>query len=218
MVFTPVVNLKLRALVFLLCTFLIANAHAQDSKRAVTESSALDARFSRGTWEVEDLVGVFLLFDRGGNDRPVMDIAINSLRVGYMVHDPAFSGMFRGNLELLGELFGGTVFNGPGDVIAGGTLFFRYNFVQPGARIVPYLQTGGGFVYSDFAHGLEGGNAVSLDVNFNLQAIAGVRFNVNPRWSILAEGSYRHISNASLSDPNYGIDQAGGSLGMAFSF
>lgn len=178
----------------------------------------MEARFSHGSWEIEDLVGTFFLVDRAGNSRPVMDVAINSLRVGYMVNNPACSGLLRGNLELLGEVFGGSIFNGPGDVVAGGMLFFRYNFIQPDARIVPYFQGGGGFVYSDFVHGIEGGNAVSLDVNFNLQAISGLRFNVNTRWSVLAEASYRHISNASLSDPNYGIDQLGGSLGVGYTF
>jgi outer membrane protein W len=147
-----------------------------------------------------------------------MDIAINSVRVGYMFNDPTFSRRARGNVQVLAEVFGGRFSTVPGDMVAGATLFLRYNFIQPNARIVPYLQGGAGLVYSDFAHGAEGGNAVSLDVNFNLQASAGLRFNVNSKWSILVEGGYRHISNASLSDPNYGIDQVGGSAGFAFSF
>ncbi|MGI8820730.1 MAG: acyloxyacyl hydrolase [Chthoniobacterales bacterium] len=207
-----------------ICSLLIgacalASAHAGEEvvrSRAVT--SDFDSRFNAGTWSLEDLVGTFFLFDRAGNTRPVMDIAINTVRLGYMVNNPALSGPLRGNVELLGEIFGGTIFNGPGDVIAGGTAFLRYNFVQPNARLVPYLQGGGGFVYSDFAHGLVGGNAVSLDVNFNLQAIGGLRFNVTRQWSVLTEISYRHISNASTSDPNYGIDQLGGAAGVSFSF
>ena len=41
---------------------------------------------------------------------------------------------------------------------------------------------------------------------------------VNSRWSILIEGTYRHISNATIKLPNYGIDAVGGSLGFGFLF
>ena len=208
-----------RALIFVLvCGLTAIPVHAQDAVRTRADFSSMEGRFARGSWSIENVVGSYYLFDRGGNPRPVMDYALNSFRVGYMVHDPAFSGILRGNLQLLAELFGGVIFAGPGDIAAGGTLFVRYNFVQPEARVVPYLQGEAGLVYSDYAQGAAGGNAVSLDVNFNLQATAGLRFNVNPRWSVLVEGGYRHISNASLSDPNYGIDQVGGSVGFAFSF
>ena len=206
------------AVLLVTCILAVANVRGQEAVRSRADFSDMEARFARGSWSIEDVVGAYFLFDRAGNERPVMDIAINSLRFGYMFNDPAFSGILRGNVQLLGEVFAGPIFSGPGDVLAGVTLFARYNFVQPNARIVPYLQAGAGLVYSDFAHGAEGGNAVSLDVNFNLQATAGLRFNVNSKWSVLVEGGYRHISNASISDPNYGIDQVGGSVGLAFSF
>ena len=211
-------NLKRAAIALLLSAIALTTAHAQDAVRPRADFGDMEARFARGSWSIEDVVGAFFLFDRGGNERPVMDSAINSLRLGYMFNDPTFSGVLRGNVQVLVEAFGGPIFTGPGDVVAGVTLHLRYNFVQPNARVVPYLQGGAGFVYSDFAQGPEGGNALSLPVNFNLQAIGGLRFNINSRWSVLAEGGYRHISNASTSDPNYGIDQLGGNLGFAVSF
>ena len=210
---------SLRALAFaLLCGVAVPTLPGQEAVRSRADFGDIEARFARGSWSIEDLIGAYFLFDRGGNPRPVMDYAINNLRFGYMVHDPAFSGILRGNLQLLAEVFGGVIFAGPGDIVAGGTLFVRYNFVQPNARLVPYLQGGAGIIYSDYAQGRIGGNAISMDVNFNLQATAGLRFNVNERWSLLVEGGYRHISNAGLSDPNYGIDQVGGSVGVAFGF
>ena len=164
------------------------------------------------------MVGAFFLFDRGGNERPSVDYILNSARVGYMVTNPFFSGIPRGNIELLGEVFGGPIIYGPGDVAAGFTVAARYNFVQPGWRVVPYLQAGVGAAYTDIAEGSAAGDAVSQSVNFNLQAIGGVQFLLNSRWSLNAEASYRHISNAGLSDPNYGIDQLGGALGFGFAF
>ena len=178
----------------------------------------LEARFARHRWDFENVGGAFFLFDRGGNPRPAIDYALVSTRLGVMLSDPGGPGVLRGNVEFLGEVFAGPIFYGPGNVAAGVTVFLRYNFIQPNARLVPYFQAGGGGVYSDIEHGATSGDAVSLSVNFNLQATGGVRFNVNPRWSILAEATYRHISNASLSTPNYGIDQLGGALGVAFSY
>lgn len=196
----------------------LATAAAQKEVQSSSDLVQRDGRFARGHWEFEDLAGTFFLFDRAGNTRLTMDILIDTARLGIMLNDPYGSGFLRGNVEFLGELFGGGIFNGPGDVIGGGTLFFRYNFIQPNARLVPYVQAGGGFVYTDYAEGRAGGNALSLSTNFNLQAIGGVRYLLNSKWSLNAEASYRHISNASTSDPNYGIDQLGGSVGLGFSF
>lgn len=192
--------------------------HGQEAVRSPVVHVDLTQRFARHNWEIETLGGAFFLFDRGGNERPSIDYALSSTRLSVMLYDPCGPGALRGNVELLGELFAGPIFYGPGNFATGVTLFVRYNFIQPDARVVPYFQAGGGGVYSDIEEGAASGNAVSLSVNFNLQATGGVRFNVNPRWSILAEATYRHISNASLSTPNYGIDQLGGALGVAFSY
>ena len=83
---------------------------------------------------------------------------------------------------------------------------------------MPYFTAGAGGVYTDIPEGLPSGNAIGQSVEFNLQAIGGVRFLINSHWSVNAEAAYRHISNAGMSDPNYGIDQLGGNLGVGFSF
>lgn len=200
------------------CSLLaVSGARAGEELRTYQTQPAKD-RFAAGSWELEDLVGSYFLFDRGGNDRVSIDYAINSTRLGIMIYDPVGPGFLRGNTEFLVEGFGGPIFHGPGDVVAGFTAFFRYNFIQPDARVVPYFQVGGGGVYTDIPEGPASGNAIGQSVEFNLQAIAGLRFLLNSRWSINAEGSYRHISNAGMSDPNYGIDQVGGNLGVGFSF
>ena len=193
-------------------------ARGQESVRSRANFGVLEARFARHRWDLENVGGAFFLFDRGGNARPAIDYALLSTRLGVMLYDPCGPGILRGNVEFLGEVFAGPIFYGPGNVAGGVTLFLRYNFIQPKARVVPYFQAGGGGVYSDIEQGAASGDAVSLSVNFNLQATGGLRFNINPRWSILAEVTYRHISNASLSTPNYGIDQLGGALGVGRSF
>ena len=55
-------------------------------------------------------------------------------------------------------------------------------------------------------------------MEFNLQGGGGLRFVINRHWSLLLEGGYRHISNASIKLPNGGVDNFGGDLGFAFSF
>jgi len=174
-------------------------------------------RFAFGAKEVENVMGAFFFFDTTQNQRPSIDFALDSLRLGIMLNDPWNIGPLSGNFEVLGEVFVGGVFTGPGNVLAGATLVFRYNFVQPQARVVPYLQIGAGGVYTDIPED-ESRGLISLPVEFNLQAGVGTRFLVTDRWSINLEGVYRHISNAEIKKPNFGIDSVGGNLGFGFSF
>ncbi|MBA3544773.1 MAG: acyloxyacyl hydrolase [Chthoniobacterales bacterium] len=176
-----------------------------------------ESNFARGEKEFQNVTGAFFYFDTGPNNRPSIDYALNSLRLGVMMNDPWSLGLLSGNFEFLGEVFAGPVVEGPGNVLAGGTLVFRYNFVQPRARLIPYVQVGAGGVYSDIPE-KESRGLISLPVEFNLQAGAGTRLMLNDRWSIVVEGTYRHISNAEIKKPNFGIDSVGGNLGFGFFF
>jgi hypothetical protein len=173
--------------------------------------------FAKGSKEFETVSGLYYFFDRGDNDGPSIDLAVASFRYGTMLSNPHGTGFFAGNYEFLAEVFGGGIFQGPGNVEAGATLFLRYNFIQPHARVIPYMQIGGGGVYTDISetksHGL-----VSLPVEFNLQGTGGVRFMLNQRCSFILEAGYRHISNASIKLPNRGVDSVGGDLGFGFFF
>ena len=84
---------------------------------------------------------LFLPFSiRRKNNRPAIDYSLDTLRLGIMLNDPESLGLLSGNFELLGEIFAGPVVNGPGNVLAGASFVFRYNFVQSQARLIPYLQ------------------------------------------------------------------------------
>jgi lipid A 3-O-deacylase len=173
--------------------------------------------FAKGGREFQSLAGVFYFFDRGDNDGPSIDLAVASVRLGRMLSNPRGTGFFAGNYELLGEIFGGGIFQGPGKVEAGATLFIRYNFIQPQARIVPYMQIGGGGIYTDISE-RESRGLVSLPLNFNLQGDGGLRFMLNRRDFLLLEAGYRHVSNASIKLPNRGVDSVGGEVGVGFFF
>ncbi len=174
-------------------------------------------KFSKGSWEFQNVTGAYFYFTTTENDRPSIDFALNSTRFGLMLNDPSEMGLLSGNFQFLGEVFGGGVFQGPGNVLTGATMIFRYNFVQPRARIIPYLQIGAGGVYTDIGE-RESRGLISLPVEFNLQGIGGTRFMLNDRWSLVIEGVYRHISNAEIKKPNHGIDSVGGNVGFGFFF
>ena len=176
-----------------------------------------EANFAAGAKEFQSVLGYFAFFDTTQNNRPSIDYSLATLRLGIMLNDPWSLGLFSGNFELLGEIFAGPVVEGPGDVLAGASLVFRYNFVQPQAKIIPYAQIVGGGVYTDIPEN-ESRGLISLPVEFNLQAALGSRFMLNDHWSLVVEAAYRHISNAEIKKPNYGIDSVGGNVGFGFSF
>ncbi len=202
------------ALAFLACG--AAFAGMEEPSPAVVKHEA-ESNFSKGGKEFQNVTGAFFYFDTGPNRRPSIDYSLDTLRLGIMLNDPIGPGLLAGNFEILGEVFAGPVVEGPGNVLAGGTLVFRYNFVQPRARLIPYVQVGAGGVYTDIPE-KESGGLISLPVEFNLQAGAGTRIMLNDRWSIVIEGAYRHISNAEIKKPNFGIDSVGGNLGFGFFF
>ncbi len=204
-------------LVVLVC-FLVGPLYAgsEPPVQPVVRQETQDV-FAKGGKEFQSVAGLFYFFDRGGNDGPSIDLAVASLRWGIMLSNPHGTGFFAGNYEFLAEVFAGGIFQGAGSVETGATLFLRYNFIQPQARVIPYMQIGGGGVYTDISetgsHGL-----VSLPVEFNLQGTGGLRFMLNQRCSFILEAGYRHISNAAIKLPNGGVDSVGGDLGFGIFF
>ncbi|MEO5718780.1 MAG: hypothetical protein ABIR29_09440 [Chthoniobacterales bacterium] len=139
-----------RTRIFLACA--LAVFLAASSRGGTTEPSAQVYRqdpseiFAKGAKEFENVTGVFYFFDRGDNDGPSVDLAVESLRFGLMLSNPRGAGFFAGNYEFLAEVFAAPIFQGVGNITTGTTVFLRYNFIQPDARVVPYLQIGGGGV------------------------------------------------------------------------
>ena len=93
--------------------------------------------FAKGSLSIENVTGLYYFFDRGDNDGATLDFAVNSLRLGVVLSDPHGIGFFAGNSEFLAEVFGGGIFQGAGNVLAGGTLIIRYNFSGPARGSFP---------------------------------------------------------------------------------
>jgi opacity protein-like surface antigen len=188
----------------------------KDSKATATAS---DFPFVRGANESALEFGAFWsLGTKGDAERPDMGFAMGAVSYGWMLSDIRGDGICRGNWEFLLSAFGGGIFRGPGDKLAGGGFAFRYNFVRPQAAMVPFFQVGAGGVYSDAAEDDEMQHLLGSDWSFDLQGAAGLRFMTSERFSITLKVEYRHFSNANLAERNHGLNSLGGVLGMNFFY
>ena len=179
-----------------------------------------DEPFARGTKEFQELAGGFRFFQfhNTDNDYPSIDYVLNTLRLGVMLNDPRGHGFFAGNFEFLGELFGGAIVQGPGDGIAGATLIFRYNFIQPARAVCA--------IFPDRRRGCLHRRR-GEEIGWPNQSAGGIQSPEHGRPALFPERSlvarsarfgYRHISNAGLHSPNVGVDSLGGNVGIGFSF
>jgi Lipid A 3-O-deacylase (PagL) len=179
--------------------------------------SAIESRsdFSQGLWEFEETTGAFFSLNSGFG-RPKIDYAVETLRLGVMLSNPHGSGVFAGNFEFLLDVLGGVIFQGPGNGLGGGTMGLRYNFVQPQASLVPFVQLGAGGCYSDIAESPQ--ELLGSHLNFLGQASIGVRSRFSQRWSAILQANYNHMSNAGLTTRNDGLDAIGGTVGLGYNF
>jgi len=204
--------------IFLLSVAVSAIAGSDDGK--ATTAPMIQDPLSKGVAEVEVLGGYWHSpITTGGGHRPEFDYSGVDLRYG-IVLSPMFFGQsafLRGNVEFLIDGFTDGVVKGAGNYLAGGSVLFRYNFIQPGSRFIPYLQLGGGGLHSDaaedYSQRIIGGN-----FEFILEADLGARVMLNDRWSILLEGSFQHISNADTAARNVGVNALGGRIGVGWIY
>jgi lipid A 3-O-deacylase len=178
----------------------------------------IDPTFHRGALELQLIDGVEFSQQDTGPMRPNIDYEDTALRLGYMIDSAHRGGTFlRGNDELLLEGVDGVIFQGPGSGLGGLSILYRRNFLAPGARIVPYMDGGGGGVYCDAYHNQEQ-RALGSKGEFDLQGGVGVHFRLTQRISLDTEVAYRHLSNADLAPRNLGVNSIGGGFGVSFTF
>jgi hypothetical protein len=188
--------------------------------KTVSEPVATFDPFAKGATEFELLGGYWHSpITTGGAKRPQFDYAGGDLRLGIILGPILFdrSKIVRGNIEFLGDFFTDGVTYGPGNYLVGGSIAFRYNFIQPGSRIIPYLQLGGGGLHTDATEDPDQ-RIIGSDFEFLLESDLGARVLLNDRWSLILEGSYQHISNADTGSRNVGVNAIGGRLGLGFVF
>ena len=172
-----------------------------------------DRFFRKRAWEgIVGGAGMFspVVAEKG---RPQLDYAVAVGQAGYMLTEVAGRGVWRGNWEVVGEVYGGGIYEGRGSYMSGMTVWGRYNFVPSGWRLTPFVGLGLGCSMGDKERNVFGGA-----FGFNLDAGAGLRCFVSPRMALVAEYRFQHISNANLSPHNLGINAHGPMVGLGWAF
>lgn len=172
--------------------------------------------YEKGAREVQVGAGYFGSLTPGTEIRPNLDYAVFSIRHGWMLTS-ARPGDLSGNLEFLLDLYAGGVTYGPRGVLAGGTLVLRYNLVPAGRKLVPYVQLGVGGLFNNIYENRTQ-RVIGSGFEFNLETSLGLRYMFNDRFALFAETGVRHLSNANTASRNFGINSAGGVIGVSLFY
>ena len=136
------------------------------------------------------------------------DVSLDNFLGGWLRGYSEF--FFRGDYE--------QIVHGPEDHYEGIMVGPRYNFVQPGWKIIPYVEGGVGLGFANSNPELGG---LGQDFNFTFCAGAGARYNISDDFFVRLGVEYQHISNAGLSEPkfpNHPIDELGPKVSFGYSF
>jgi lipid A 3-O-deacylase len=108
------------------------------------------------------------------------------------------------------------IFRGPENYYFGISTGLRYNFVRPGARLIPYVSGGVGLGFIDSHANIFA--AQGQDFTFNILTAVGVAYKINEHWRANVGVLYQHLSNGGQTDPNPSLNLLGPQLGLNFSF
>lgn len=176
--------------------------------------------YRRGRWEFSlESVYTFTVVPNpffaiaGRRQKNPLDYGLATQLVGvrYRLTNAGGPWLLRGSLQTSATLVGSAIVRGPESFFVGFALGFRYDFVQPAARLVPYVEFRGGPGVTDsrgFRH------AQQQDFTFTYLIGAGLRYDLNARWSVQVGAVDQHLSNAYLTQPNYGFDSLGVGVGV----
>ena len=107
-------------------------------------------------------------------------------------------------------------FRGPENYYFGISAGLRYNFVQPGWKLIPYVSGGVGLGWIDSHADVFG--AQGQDFTFNILTAAGVSYSVSDKLKITVGALYEHFSNAGQTTPNPSLNLFGPQVGVTYSF
>ena len=154
----------------------------------------------KGTTEFELLAGVSLPASIYAN-QTWHDMALTKLVVGRVISGVvAKDHWFRGQFEVVGELFGGGQYNPQCHYLIGVTPLLRYELAT-GTRFVPYFDAGLGATSTDIGQPDLGGN-----FQFNDQAGVGAHWFFRKNLALTVQYRVVHFSNGGLATPNHGVN------------
>jgi hypothetical protein len=173
-------------------------------------------------WTLELGSGVSFSNVRSGEpNRPYTIVPIQltaSLKLDDVSLDNMAGGIFRGYSEFWFRGQYDQIVRGPETHYEGLLVGPRYNFVQPGWKVIPFVEGGVGIGFAD-SNPQAGG--LGQDFNFSFEVAAGAKYQINCNWFARLAVQYQHMSNAGLSDPpnpNHPIDSLGPILSVGYAF
>jgi opacity protein-like surface antigen len=141
------------------------------------------------------------------------DWALGSLEYGWIFTDVVGPDRwYRGNWEILLQLFGGSQFYPDVAYVVGGGPLIRYNFAV-GHRLVPFIDFGGGAAATDIRNG-----DLSTTFEFNLQAGVGTHWFFRDNLALTLQYRFIHLSNAGIKFPNLGANNSTFLAGVTWFF
>jgi opacity protein-like surface antigen len=160
----------------------------------------------------------------GSNQIPVKLTGVYT--IDEVSNDKLLNGILRGNTEFLFSGYGRAIIDGREHHLFGIQSGPRYNFVQPGWKLVPFIESEVGLGFADsngrYAYGLKNGpSGLGQDFNFMFTVGAGVKYDITADLYTHVAIKYTHYSNAGLSEPgrqNEGIDSAGPEFALGYRF
>jgi len=176
------------------------------SVSALAQSLPSDS-LAQGAWELGLWTGGGHSVSGGTADTGVWDAGV---RVGKVLTGEHGSGWLRGNLEYAADFIPAYLLVFPKQTsYAGGfdPFILKWNFTG-GRKVAPYLELGGGVLFS-----LDNVPPGTGNVNFTPQASFGVQIFTREKRAVSLAAKYVHISNAGLTTPNPGINTIQFSIG-----
>ena len=177
---------------------------------------------SEKDWTVELGSGVAWSNVRSGQPNQAYTLVPVTLTVSLKLDDVSLDNFLGGWLRGYSEFFFQgeyeQIVHGPENHYEGIMVGPRYNFVQPGWKIIPYVEGGVGLGFAD-SNPAAGG--LGQDFNFTFEAGAGAKYLITDDFFVRLGVEYQHVSNAGLSEPatpNHPIDELGPKLSFGYSF
>jgi lipid A 3-O-deacylase len=193
----------------------ISNHIASDFKSSpagIWANDVVGDGFRRGLEQSGFAIGAGFAIPNVG-DKIAHNLALSRIYFGWMLGNPIGENKwYRGNFEIVQELFGGGQFCPTSRYAIGETTLLRYNFAT-GTRWVPFLDLGGGVLGTDI-----GPPDLGTTFEFNEQFGPGVNFFWRKNSALTFQYRYTHFSNAGIREPNQGVNEQMFYAGMTWFF